>query len=49
MKNKIRVVLIDSDNELQSSIKKYFSSHAVINIVKSFKDGKGIAAALLTS
>ena len=39
MNNKIRVVLVDSDDELQSSIKKYFSSHAVINIVKSFKDG----------
>ena len=39
MKNKIRVVLVDSDNELQSSIKKYFSSHAVIDIVKSFNDG----------
>lgn len=40
MKNKIRVVLVDSDNELHSSIKEYFSSHAVINIVKSFKDGE---------
>ena len=39
MKNKIRVVLVDSDNEQLRSIEKYFSSHAVIEIVKSYNDG----------
>lgn len=39
MKNKIRVLLVDSDNEGLSSIEKYFSNHAVIKIVKSLKDG----------
>ena len=39
MKNKIRVVLVDSDKEQLSSIEKYFSSHAVIDIVKSYNDG----------
>lgn len=39
MKNKIRVVLVDSDNEQLRSIEKYFSSHAVIDIVKSYNDG----------
>ena len=39
MKNKIRVVLVDSDKEQLSSIEKYFSKHAVINIVECFEDG----------
>ena len=39
MKNKIRVVLVDSDKEQLSSIEKYFSKHAVINIVECFDDG----------
>lgn len=39
MNNKIRVVLVDSDDEQLSSIKKYFSSHAVIEVVKTYKDG----------
>lgn len=39
MKNKIRVVLVDSDNEQLRSIEKYFSSHAVIDIIKTFNDG----------
>lgn len=39
MKNKIRVVLVDSDREQLSSIEKYFSSHAVIDIIKVFDDG----------
>ena len=39
MKNKIRVVLVDSDNEGLSSIEKYFSKHAVISIVKSIGNG----------
>lgn len=41
MNNKIRVVLVDSDNEQLRSIEKYFSSHAVIEIVKSYNDGLG--------
>lgn len=39
MKNKIRVVLVDSDNEQLRSIEKYFRSHAVIEVVKSYNDG----------
>ena len=39
MKNKIRVVLVDSDIEQLSSIEKYFSGHAVIDVVKCFTDG----------
>ena len=39
MKNKIRVVLVDSDNEQLRSIEKYFSSHAVIDIVRTYNDG----------
>ena len=39
MKNKIRVLLIDSDKNQISSIEKYFSNHAVIDIVKSISDG----------
>lgn len=39
MKNKVRVLLVDSDIEQLRSIEKYFSSHAVIDIVKTFNDG----------
>ncbi len=39
MKNKVRVVLIDSDKEQLRMTEKYFSSHAVIEVVKSFNDG----------
>ena len=39
MKNRIRVLLIDSDKEQLSSIERYFRSHAVIDIVKSIDDG----------
>lgn len=39
MKNKVRVLLVDSDKEQLSSIEKYFSSHAVIEVVKSYDDG----------
>jgi len=39
MKNKIRILLVDSDKEGLSSIEKYFRSHAVIQIVKSLSDG----------
>lgn len=40
MKNKIRVLLIDSDKEQLSSIEKFFSNHAVIKVVNSFQDGE---------
>jgi len=40
MKNKIRVLVVDSDEEQLSSIEKYFSTHAVIEIVNKFTDGK---------
>lgn len=39
MKNKIRVVLVDSDIEQLSSIEKYFSNHAVIDVVRTYNDG----------
>ncbi len=39
MKNKVRVLLVDSDIEQLRSIEKYFSSHAVIDVVKTFNDG----------
>ena len=39
MNNKIRVVLVDSDTEQLSSIEKYFRSHAVIEVVKTYSDG----------
>lgn len=39
MKNKIRVVLVDSDSEQLSSIEKYFSNHAVIDVVRTYNDG----------
>lgn len=39
MKNKVRVLLVDSDKEQLSSIKKYFSSHTAVEIVKSYDDG----------
>ena len=39
MKNKIRVVLVDSDNEQLRSIEKYFSNHAVIDIIRTYNDG----------
>lgn len=39
MKDKIRVVLVDSDVEQLRSIEKYFSSHAVIEVIKSYSDG----------
>ncbi len=39
MKNKIRVVLVDLDNEQLRSIEKYFSNHAVIDIVRTYNDG----------
>ena len=39
MKNKIRVLLIDSDMNQMSSIEKYFSSNSVIKVVKLCSDG----------
>ena len=39
MKNKIRILLVDSDKESLSSMEKYFSSHAVIKVVKSINNG----------
>lgn len=40
MKNKVRVVLVDSDKEQLSSMKKFFKDHAVIDVVKTITDGK---------
>ncbi len=39
MKNRVRALLIDSDQDQLSSMGKYFSSHAVIDVVKTFNDG----------
>lgn len=39
MKNRVRALLIDSDQDQLSSMEKYFSSHAVIDVVKTFNDG----------
>jgi len=39
MRNKIRVLLVDSDKESLSSMEKYFSNHAVIKVVKSLSNG----------
>lgn len=40
MKTKINVLLIDDNKTLIESIKEYFSSHAVINLVKVLNNGK---------
>ena len=40
MEKQIRVLVVDSEKEQLSSIEKYFSSHAVIEIVETFNDGK---------
>ncbi len=39
MKEKIRVLMIDNDQEQLCSMKKYFSNHAVIKVVKTLSDG----------
>ena len=39
MNNKIRILLVDSDKEQISSIEKYFSTDAVIDVVKVFDNG----------
>ena len=40
MEKQIRVLVVDSEKEQLSSIEKYFSSHAVIEIINTFNDGK---------
>lgn len=40
MKNKIRVLMIDDNEEIIKATKEYFSSHAVIDVVLSSIDGK---------
>lgn len=40
MKNKIRVLMIDGNEEIIKATKEYFSSHAVIDVVYSSTDGK---------
>ena len=39
MNNKIRILLVDSDKEQVSSIEKYFSKDAVIDVVNVFDNG----------
>lgn len=41
MKNSINILVVDDNPSVVSSIKKYFSSHAVINVVKTIDNGKG--------
>lgn len=40
MKTKINVLLIDDSESIISNTKQYFSSHAVINVVKTINNGK---------
>lgn len=40
MKNAIRLLVIDNDEESNNQIKNYFSSHAVMNVVQILNDGK---------
>lgn len=40
MKNKIDVLVIDSNESLTKEIEKYFSSHEVINVVACFNNGE---------
>lgn len=40
MKNAIRLLIIDNDEESNNQIKNYFSSHAVMNVVQILNDGK---------
>ncbi len=40
MKTNIRVLVIDDNESLISKVKEYFSSHAVINLVKTISNGK---------
>lgn len=40
MEKQIRVLVVDSEQEQLSSIEKYFSNHAVIEIINTFNDGK---------
>ena len=40
MKNAYRLLVIDNDDYTTSQLKNYFSSHAVMNVVKVFSDGE---------
>jgi len=40
MKNGINILVVDDNPSVVSSIKKYFSSHAVINVVNTIDNGK---------
>ncbi|MBQ6687048.1 MAG: sporulation transcription factor Spo0A [Bacilli bacterium] len=40
MKNSINILVVDDNPSVVSSIKKYFSSHAVINVVNTIDNGK---------
>lgn len=40
MKNAFRLLVIDNDEVTTSQLENYFSSHAVMNVVKVIKDGK---------
>lgn len=40
MKNTYRLVVIDNDLATTSQLKNYFSSHAVMNVVNTFNNGK---------
>ena len=40
MRNKINVLVIDSNKSLTNDLEKYFSSHEVINVVACASDGE---------
>jgi len=40
MKNSINILVVDDNPSVVSNIKKYFSSHAVINVLKTIDNGK---------
>ena len=40
MKNKIRVLMLDDNENIVNAVKEHFSSHAVIDIVLTCHDGK---------
>lgn len=40
MENAYRLIVIDNDQNTINQLENYFSSHAVMNVVKTFNDGK---------
>ena len=40
MKTTVNILVIDDSESVTNRIKQYFSSHAVINVVKTVNNGK---------